>query len=87
MNIDTSSAISVSVRTSDYSLEYMQRLRSFAASRTALEAAGYVLQPLTESAIERKRRCERCGKSEFARTESRGWLLTICSDAERESRC
>ncbi|KAF8855031.1 hypothetical protein BDZ45DRAFT_596231 [Acephala macrosclerotiorum] len=63
INIDTNSAISVSVGTSDYSLEYMQRLRSFVASKTALEETGYVLQPLSESAIERKKRCERCGKT------------------------
>jgi len=62
MNIGTSSAISVSIRTSDCSLEYIQRLRSFVASKTALEETGYVLQPLSESAIEKKKRCERCGK-------------------------
>jgi hypothetical protein len=67
MNIGTSSSISVPVRTSDCSLEYIQRLRSFIASKTALEETGYVLQPLSESAIEKKKRCERCGKSEFAR--------------------
>lgn len=67
MNIDTSSATPVSVRSSEYSLEYMQQLRSFIASKTALEETGYILEPLSESAIERKKRCDRCGKSEFAR--------------------
>lgn len=67
LNIGTSSTISVSIRTSDYNLEYMERLQSFIASKTALEEMGYVLQPLSESAIERKKRCERCGKSKFTR--------------------
>ncbi len=64
IEISTGSPISYLVRAPDYSLEYMQQLRSFIASKTALEETGYILQPLSQSAIERKKRCERCGKGE-----------------------
>ncbi len=67
MNNGTGSVTPDSVKASDYSLEYIQRLRNFVASKTALEKTGYILQPLSEDTIERKKRCERCGKSEFAR--------------------
>ncbi|KAK0118579.1 hypothetical protein ONS95_007465 [Cadophora gregata] len=63
MIVGTNAVNSDSVGTSDYSMEYMQRLRSLVAPKTALEETGYVLQPLSEDAIQRKKRCGRCGKT------------------------
>ncbi|KAL2062502.1 hypothetical protein VTL71DRAFT_6768 [Oculimacula yallundae] len=62
MILGTSSVNSIPLRDSGLSLEYIQRLRNLLASKTALEETGYVLQPLSEYAIQKKKRCERCGK-------------------------
>lgn len=52
----------------DRSMEYMEVLRSLVFPETDLENSGYVLQQLSESMIERKKRCQQCTKSKFTRS-------------------
>lgn len=44
--------------------DYLQRLRELVHSIDELQRAGYVLAQFSPSELERKKRCERCCRSE-----------------------
>jgi hypothetical protein len=57
------SATPAAITAIEYSSEYMQQLRNFVHSKEVLEETGYILRELSESEIERKKKCKQCGKS------------------------
>ncbi|CCU76442.1 RNA exonuclease 3 [Blumeria hordei DH14] len=48
-----------------YSPDYMECLLSFVYSSEILKQNGYIVEPLTESELERKIKCDRCFKCKF----------------------
>lgn len=44
--------------------EYLTNLRSLVHNYPSLQKAGYVLWPLSQADLDKKRRCERCTKGE-----------------------
>jgi len=46
----------------DHHPEYIMQLQSLVHEKEVLEEHGYILEPLSNSAIERKKKCQRCGK-------------------------
>jgi hypothetical protein len=46
-----------------YSLEYMEQLRGLVHSTDVLRQNGYILEELSESELDGKKRCKGCGKS------------------------
>jgi hypothetical protein len=61
----TAPLIPAAITAKDYSSEYMLQLRRFLQPKTVLEKTGYVFQDLSESEIERKKKCVRCGKGKY----------------------
>jgi hypothetical protein len=61
----TTSLIPAAITARDYSSEYMLQLRRFLQPKGVLEENGYILQDLSESEIERKKKCKRCGKGKY----------------------
>jgi len=80
------SPIPAAITAMDYSSEYMLRLRSFLQPKGVLEEIGYIVQQLSESAIERKKKCKRCGKGKYITGRAPYHLVTNgYSYAKRQS--
>jgi hypothetical protein len=60
-------------------MEYMKVLRSLVILETDLEESGYVLQLLSESMVEKKKkkRCQMCKQSKFTRFRVCECLLMV----------
>lgn len=64
---------------------YIKHLQELKQSRTELEKAGYVMQPLTEDDLAQKRKCSRCHKCEYNASFSiwvASFLKTFSSDVQ-----
>ncbi|RDL30332.1 uncharacterized protein BP5553_10210 [Venustampulla echinocandica] len=51
----------------EYSLEYMASLRGLVQSQEDLQANGYILKNLTQSELEKKKKCKHCNKPMLGR--------------------
>lgn len=49
----------------EYSEEYMKQLRSLVFSKYILQGHGYVQEQLSKEALEKKKKCDRCGKCKY----------------------
>jgi len=67
----------------DLSPEYMIQLRSFLQPDDLLEAIGYILQELSSTVIERKKRCQKCGRSMWNEIQII-YMVTNYSYSERD---